>query len=213
MGINELLKSANYYLANVDELNIEQDLWASKIDAPSLPRCDPEHAAAMRAALVEIDRLKVSGDYEAVRARLFEELGLEKYKFEGFEIPPKFREFLGNWHNLRDGMESPDEVQRERFQKFFETAQIQTRELSETHDLIRALEPAKKQKGRPPGPRPPWRKYATALDEMRILCAEGVSILEAARQVAKKQGLAQEESRAKYLERHYRNRKELREIK
>ncbi len=206
MGINELLQSREYYVAAMDELDIEAELEPRQ-DGNSLE--DPEDAAK-RAALREIDGLKVNGEYERARARYWEDLGLENYQpREGLRLPAEAQEFFKRWRNLREGLNSPDPVQRERFQKFFEAANIRDRPLQQANDLIAVLEPAKKKRGRKKET-PPWRNEATALEAMRLLRHGGLSIPQAAQQVALEEGLAEEESRAKYFERLYRDRLKLR---
>jgi hypothetical protein len=78
------------------------------------------------------------------------------------------------------------------------------------NQVLLCLEKAKKPKGRP-GVSPPWRNVVGALDAMRFAVAEGVSIPQAARDAAAREGRAEEESRARYFEKLYRKRAGLRE--
>lgn len=206
MGINELLQSQEYYVAAMEELDIEAELEPRGGGGDEE---DPEDSA-MRAALREIDGLKVNGQYERTRTRYWEDLDLDRYHLgEGLVFSPGQREFLQRWHNLREGMSSPDPAQAQSFQKFFEVAKIRERPLQQVNDLIAVLEPAKKKRGRKKES-PAWRNEVVALDTMRVLCAGGLSIPQAAQQVALEEGRAEAESRAKYFERLYRDRLKLR---
>ncbi|RBW57441.1 hypothetical protein [Ruegeria sp. A3M17] len=212
LGLNELLETKEYYIAAMDELEIEETLHP----VPEGKKTNNPEIEAKRAALREIDRLKAIGEYQNVRARLRKELeegplsGL--LNSDGIKIPVKFLEFAERWSNLRAGMESPDQDQLRRFQKFFETADIMSKPLPEISDLLAVLEPAevKKKSGRKVEIRPKWRKDAGVLDEMRVMVVRGLSIPEAARQMAFKEGFAHQDSRAKRFENLYRARLRLR---
>lgn len=206
MGINELLQSQEYYVAAMEELDIEAELEPRGGGGDEE---DPEDSA-MRAALREIDGLKVNGQYERTRTRYWEDLDLDSYHLgEGLVFSPGQREFLQRWRNLREGMSSPDPAQAQSFQKFFEVAKIREIPLQQVNDLIAVLESAKKKRGRKKES-PAWRNEVVALDIMRVLCAGGLSIPQAAQQVALEEGRAEAESRAKYFERLYRDRLKLR---
>lgn len=209
LGLNELLISKEYYIAAVDELKIEAELeWHSATSEQ-----DSAENKAMRAALREIDFLKVSGEYEQRRRVLWNELGLEQYHSgSGIEIPARFLAFAKEWDNFKAGLNSPDLEQGKRFQRFNEATQLTSKNRlpAEVHDLIIALERAKKTKGRKQGVRPAWLKDASALDEMRLMHSKGFSVPEAAREVARKEGRAHEDSRAKRFEYLFRQRQKLR---
>lgn len=210
MGINDLLKSKEYYIAAMDEIEIEKDLTPrDKARHPAALK-DPEQEA-MRAALQEIDRLKICGDYDKERARLWVELGLAQYHSgQGLKIPAGFLDFAKHWENLKTGMKSPDVAERDQFNKFFETAQLRSKSLPEAQALISILQRAKKKQGRTPKLKPTWLNDTDELDEMRLLHAQGMSIPMAARQVAQKEGRAQQDSRAKRVENFFRKRMKLR---
>lgn len=206
MGINELLQSKEYYVAAMDELDIEAELKPRR-EGDSTE--DPEDVAK-RAALREIDDLKASGEYEQARVRYWKDLDLDKYQPKtGVSRSSEMQGFFERWRNLREGLISPDPAQKERFQKFFEGAKIRELPLQQANDLIAVLEPAKKKRGRKKEI-PPWRNEAMALDAMRLLRQRDPSIPKAAQKVALEEGLAEEESRAKYFERLYRERQKLR---
>lgn len=209
MGVRELLQSKEYYIADYDELDLEEELERCL----ARPETDEAEQRAMRGALREIDLLKASGEYEQRRRELWEKLELGAYGFRsGIKIPKPFFEFSEVWRNFKEGLESPDLEQRMRFERFNKATQLtsKARPPSEVHDLLVALEPAKKAKGRKQGVRPAWRKDASALDEMRLMHSQGLSVPEAAREVARKEGRAHEDSRAKRFENLFRQRQKLR---
>jgi hypothetical protein len=204
-GVNEILTSKDYYLACCDELEIEADLVQLQ-KKPEQTDTETREAEAKRAALRDIDRLKISGDYEAERTRLAKRYASPS-DFGGARLSPAFTK---SWNNLRAGLRSPDLDQRARFVAFYEAADLGRKLPRDIVDLISVLEPAKKPKGRP-RVSVPWSNVAWALDGMRQLVADGSSIPEAARQVAATEAAAQEDSRAKRYEKLYRDRLKLRE--
>lgn len=208
MGINDLLNLKEYYIAAMDEIEIEQDLTPGD-QARQASALIGSEQKAMRAALREIDRLKVSGDYEKERARLWEELGLAQTDRE-VEFPPRIFEFAKHWGNLRAGLNSPDEAEQEQFRKFYEAAQLRSKSLPEAQELISVLRTAKKKKGRKNVLRPAWLEDLGELDEIRLLYGQGLSIPMAARQVAQREALAHQDSRAKRFENLFRERMKLR---
>ncbi|AXI45791.1 hypothetical protein C1J03_06950 [Sulfitobacter sp. SK012] len=210
MGVNELLKSKEYYIAAMDEIAIEQGVQPRDQDGQLAASVDLEQEA-MRAALQVIDLLKISGDYERERARLWDDLGLARYRSGGgVKLPAALLDFAKEWGNLKNGMESPDRSEREQFRKFFEVAQLGPKSPPEIHPLISVLRRVKKRRGRTPKLKPAWLKDTDELDKMRLLHAKGMSIPEAARQVAQDEGFSQQDSRAKRFENLFRNRMKLR---
>lgn len=208
MGISKLLQSKEYYVAAMEELDIEAELKPRRAG----DQAEEPEVAAMRAALREIDKLKVKGRYEQVRARYWKQLKLDVYHREiNLSLSPEAKLFFERWGNLQAGRNSPDPAQKERFNKFFEGAEIRERTIQEVNDLIAVLEPAKKKRGKK-RVQPPWRNEVAALDAMRLLCGGDPEpdILEAARHVAREEKLAQEKSRADYFDRLYRERQSFR---
>lgn len=210
VDITELSKSKEYYIAADSELAIEERVYPRPKGKPDFVDSDPV-ISAKRAALREIDKLKASGEYENERLRLQKVHGLEWMSTrKSFKTPARAKMFFDLWGNLRDGMESPDNEQKKRFQSFFDAAQLKTKSFPEAQALIAVLEPAKVKKGRKSVPYPKWREDIGALDAMRLLHGNGVSIPEAARQIAQEEGLAHQDGRAKRFENLYRERLRIR---
>jgi hypothetical protein len=205
LPISEILTRKDHYIGCHEELEIEEDLirWQNKSEHAE---SEIAEADAMRAALREIDQLKISGDYEAERARLAKRFKA-KPMLQGFQLDP---EFAQSWANLRAGMRSPDLDQRARFQRFYVAAELGLKLPRDIVNLIAVLEPAKKKRGRP-SVRVPWSTEAEFLDEMRPLVANGSSIPKAARQVAAAEGKAEQDNRAKWFEKLFRDRQKMRE--
>ena len=97
----------DYYIACYDEVDIEEELyrWQNKGNPTESERTE---ANVKREALREIDRLKISGDYETTRAdhkKLYDTGPVLK----SWKLDPSFTK---KWNNLRAGMKSPDLDQR-----------------------------------------------------------------------------------------------------
>lgn len=204
LGVNEMLTRKDYYIGCYEELELEEEL-IFQLHQGGLAESRIAETEAMRAALREIDQLKISGNYEAERER-FRKFYQTKPTGQGIKIDPTFAR---NWSNLRSGMTSPDLKQRARFQAFYVAAELGPKPPRDIADLIAVLEPAKGKNGRP-GLRVPWSNDLSALDEMRILEATGQSIPKAAQQVAATEGKAQQDNRAKRFEKLFRDRRKLR---
>lgn len=209
------LENRDYYVAWIDELEIEARLLG-QLDGKVDVNGEGNEEKAMRAALREIDRLKIEGCLVSERARL-----QKLPEIEGLDrtldraISKLIRDdtgFLKNWDNLRQGMNSPDPEQAERFNKFFDAAGLGPKTPREIVDLIGVLEPAKTRKkpGRKPIPVPKWRNDTAVLDEMLALVNRGMSVKAASERIAEEEASGREESRAKRLANFYRDRQKLR---
>jgi hypothetical protein len=204
-GFAETLASKDYYVGCYDELEIEEGLYRLR-KSGDRSGLESAEAEAMRAALREIDRLKISGDYEVERVLLRKRYE-SKPRLTDWKLDSAFSKY---WENFRAGMKSTDLDQRARFLAFYHAAQLGRMLPTEIVDLIAVLEPAKRKNGRP-GVSLPWSNIAWALDEMRPLVAGGASIPSAARQVAAIEAAPQEENRAKRYEKLFRDRLRIRE--
>lgn len=203
---NDKLTFSEYRIAACDEVDLESIVWDERDSSNERLR---RYHEADRAALREIERLKLAGTYEAERARLAAYLEPPNpahdrlaQRIENGEFEP-MRNFL-------DGVRSPDLEQRERFESLYEKAKLADKSPREFWHILLCLEKAKKPKGRP-GVSPPWRNVVGALDAMRFAVAKGASIPQAARDAAAREGRAEEESRARYFEKLFRERVRLRE--
>lgn len=203
---NDKLTFSEYRIAACDEIDLESIVWDERDSSDEWLR---RYHEADRTALREIERLKLAGTYEIERARLAAYLEPPNPAHERLAKRIENGEFEP-MRNFMDGLRSPDLGQRERFERLYEQAELADKTPREFWHILRCLEKAKKPKGRP-GVSPPWRNVVGALDAMRFAVAEGVSIPQAARDAAAREGRAEEESRAGYFEKLYRKRAGLRE--
>ena len=203
---NEQLSMAEYRIAACDEVDLEAIVWQERE-----PECDTarRYHEADKAALREIERLKLSGAYEAERARLANYLEPPSpmiqrlmQRIEAGDFEPL--------NNFMDGLKSPDPDQRARFQRLYEGAELGDKTPRELWHILECLESAKKEKEGRPKAIPPWRNVLHQMDAMRLVVANGSTIPEAARQVAQDEREQGVENRAKYFERLYRQRADLR---
>ena len=201
MRWNKNLSYREACIAYLEELDIENQTL--QIGAPQ-DALDLKALAAKKAALREIDRLKVSGEYGRERKRL---AALDD-KPHALREQPKDLPDLRPVENFVRGCNSPDPEQRARFQAL--KKEIGGKSPAEVWYILACLEPAQRPKGRP-GASPPWRHVAAQMEAMRLAVAEGVLPLEAARNEAAKDRRADTENRARYLERLYRQKMALRE--
>lgn len=209
-------KIVTAYVAVYDEIRLEEIVFEIE-NQDEIENVEKMESAICKAALREIDRLKSAGEYESEIARLASDYEKRTQFFErsakiaqSAELGDRFEE-RGPLGNLLDGLRSPDQEQRARFQRLSETERFNERDPVEYWHILECLEPAKKRtrKGRP-SVVPPWRNVVEHLDRMRMSVAQGASIPEAARQAAEEEGKPQAENRAKYFERLYRERAALR---
>jgi hypothetical protein len=211
----EHLLRMEYYVAWVDELDIEAKLLR-QLENKKMDTSEDPIEIAMREALGEIDKLKIEGRLEAERSRLQQLPDIEDLSKTLdrtiTRVQRDYADFFEYWDNLREGMESPDPDQRERFNRFYEAAGLGPKKPWEIIDLIAVLEPAKKKKksGRKPIPNPKWRNDVDELNEMLTLVASGLSAKAASEKVIEAKAEGWEESRAKRLANFYRERQKLR---
>ncbi len=203
---NDRLTMSEYRIAACDEIALEAIVWDGR--APR-DEWEARFLEADKAALREIDRLKIAGIYEAERARLAARLDPEPRVFAEIAARLEAGE-LEPLNNFLRGLRSPDPDQRARFERLYEQADLAGKSPRECWHILSCLEPAQKPRGRPPAT-PPWRNVAQQLDAMRLAVAGGASIPQAARDAAAGEGRAEEESRARYFEKLYRQRAALRE--
>lgn len=196
-------------IAALDEIELEAIVWGER--DPPTERLRRYHDAD-RAALREIDRLKIAGTYEAERARLAAYLKPPSPQWEHFLQRAKAGEFEP-WENFSKGLHSPDPDQRERFERLYREGEWGEKTPREFWYVLECLEPAKGRKTGRPKAIPPWHNVAQQLDAMRLLVSAGDSIPQAAREQARIEGLAHADSRADYFDQMYRERMALREIK
>jgi len=197
-----------FRIAASDETDLEQIVWESSTDVDDgRKRYDEADVAALR----EIDRLKVAGEYAVERARLAALLeppspSMQRIaqRIETGEIEPL--------RNFMDGLKSPDPVQRTRFERLYEKEGLAEKTPREFWHLLECLEPAKRKREGRPNIIPPWRGVASEMDAMRLLIARGASIPEAAREAARREGRqnVSPDNRSKYLENLYRQKMALR---
>jgi hypothetical protein len=203
---NENLTYLDALIAGRDEIEIEETLWrSSKREDLDLQR----YSEVEREALREIERLKLAGTYEAERARLAAKLPPTSPESIRFGERIRAGEFEP-LQNFLAGLKSADPEQRARFQSLYEEGGFANKTPVEMWHIISCLEPAKKAKGRP-NAIPPWRNVVASLDAMRLAVHAGVSIPQAARDAAEQEGRAEQENRAKYFERLFRQRQKLRQ--
>jgi hypothetical protein len=193
---------ADALLAYVDELEIEAPAYDDRGDESDIARRERNER---RIALREIDRLKVAGTYDAVRAAIAADMPKPENRMS------EIARTAGNWdglNNLAAGLRSPDPAQRARFRAFYEEQEIADKSPREIEALLAVLERAKRPKGRR-AVSPPWRDYADELDAMRMALAADpdIGIVGAARQAT---AGAAGEHRARDLAKHYRDRMKLR---
>ncbi|WP_371054353.1 hypothetical protein [Rhodosalinus sp. K401] len=205
---NERMTMSEYRIAACDEIDLEAIVWKGRAARSSLLQfasCEEADKAALR----EIDRLKIAGIYEAERARLAARLDPQPGVFAEIAARLEAGE-LGPLNNFLRGLRSPDPDQRARFERLYEQAELAGKSPRECWRILSCLEPARKPPGRPSAT-PPWRNVVQHLDAMRLAVAGGASIPQAARDAAAGEGRAEEESRARYFEKLYRQRAALRE--
>lgn len=215
LGNFEHLSRMEYYVAWMDELDIEAKLLRRLENEGAKVSKDPI-VSAMREALREIDRLKIEGRLEAERTRLqtlpeIEDLD-KTLDRTVMRVRRDHADFFEYWDNLRQGMESPDPDQRERFIRFYDAAELSPKKPREIIDLIAVLEPAKRTKkpGRKSIANPKWRNDVNELNEMLVLVASGSSAKAASEKIIEAKASGWEESRAKRLANFYRERQKLR---
>lgn len=215
LGNFEHLTKKDYYVAWMDELDIEAKLLR-RLENEDVGTGEDPVVCAMREALGLIDKLKIEGRLEAERSRLQQLPDIEDLSKTLdrtiTRVQRDYADFFEYWDNLREGMESPDPDQRERFNRFFEAAGLGPKKPSEIIDLIAVLEPAKRKKkpGRKPIANPKWRNDVNELNEMLVLVAGGLSAKAASEQVIEAKAEGWEESRAKRLANFFRERQKLR---
>lgn len=195
------VRYADWRFAHGDELDIEDEL----LDMAASDNFRADLVCALR----RIDRTKVDGTYDAQRAELRKKL--EHLRLPAIELSEGQMRAAELVSNFAAGCRSPDPDQRRRFKKLLE--RIGADCLGEWMDVMAAIEPAKRHKGKR-RISPPWRNVAEHMDAMRsLLASEDISIPEAARRIADGEGRAQRRSRAEYFEKMYRQKAALREIK
>jgi hypothetical protein len=192
-------------IASCDEIDLEERVLRYPFDAdPWLAKYRAEEVAALR----EIDRLKIAGEYEKERSRLSDILADRPiWPSQVMEVVASLD--LAPLNNFSMGLQSPDEGQRARFRAMVDMPEIGEATPGEIWSILRCIEPAKMHKGRPTVS-PPWRNVASHLDAMRLDVARGASIPFAARDAASREGGAGQHSRAKYFERLFRDRQKIR---
>ncbi|WP_428515455.1 hypothetical protein [Roseovarius sp.] len=211
----EHLAKKDYYIAWVDELDIEAKL-ISRLEDDGAEHWQGIVITAMREALREIDQLKIAGRLDAEKARMKQRPEIAELEEKLDRIWPIIQrsnaDFFEDWNNLRQGMKSPDPDQRARFNRFYEAAELGSKLPRDIADLIAVLEPAKivKSPGRKPIAIPKWRNDTAALDEMLTLVAKGLSPKAASEKIARDEGSVREVSRAKRLADFFRDRQRLR---
>jgi hypothetical protein len=192
-------------IAACDEIDLEERVLRYQFDAdPWAGKYRAEEVAALR----EIDRLKIHGEYETARSRLSAILADEpSWTSQLMEVVASLD--LAPMNNFSMGLQSPDEDQRARFRAVIDMPEIGEATPGEIWSILRCMESAKMHKGRPTVS-PPWRNVASHLDAMRLDVARGASIPFAARNAASREGGAGQHSRAKYFERLFRDRQKIR---
>lgn len=203
---NDKLTFSEYRIAACDEIDLEFIVWDERDPSDEWLR---RYHEADRAALREIERLKLAGTYEIERARLAAYLEPPNPVHERLAQRIENGEFEP-MRNFSDGLRSPDIGQRERFERLYEEAELADKTPREFWHILLCLEKAKKPKGRP-GVSPPWRNAVGAMDAMRFAVAGGATVPQAARDAAAKEGRVAQDNRAKYFEKLYRQRSALRE--
>lgn len=203
---NDKLTITEYRIAACDEIDLESIVWDERDPSDEWMR---RYHEADRAALREIERLKLAGKYEIERARLSAYLEPPNPAHERLAQRIENGEFEP-MRNFLDGVRSPDLGQRERFEQLYVEGELADKTPREFWHILLCLEQAKKPKGRP-GISPPWRNVVGALDAMRLAVANGNTIPQAAREAAAKEGRAEQHNRARYFEKLYRQRAALRE--
>lgn len=205
--MGELMATANVTMADFtiafrDELAIEAEA-CGVIEFPGAN-------ASLAAALRKIDLLKIAGTYEVERQAIREMVREDGYDPPSIpaKVPEHVKAIDRGLQNLFAGLRSPDPDQRRKFEALFE--RLRNRAPYEAAEILDVLEKAKLPK-RKPRVVPPWRNHAAQMDKMRLLVAEGYSIPAAARSVAAAEGRSHEASRARYFERLYRQKIELRQ--
>jgi hypothetical protein len=133
-GFAETLASKDYYVGCYDELEIEEGLYRLR-KSGDRSGLESAEAEAMRAALREIDRLKISGDYEVERVLLRKRYE-SKPRLKDWKLDSAFSKY---WENFRAGMKSPDLDQRARFLAFYDAAELGRMLPTEIVDLIAVL--------------------------------------------------------------------------
>ncbi|GGB63461.1 hypothetical protein GCM10011316_39150 [Roseibium aquae] len=208
LRFSDTLTWMEYRIATLDEIDLEEILWSQEQHAldDDLTR---RVLAADRAALREIERLKLCGEYDAKRSRLAKCIDPDPP-----EITERFRRIkngeLQPVENFLAGLRSADPQQRSQFKQLYEKGGFANKHYREISHILTCLKSAHKPKGRP-GATPPWRNVVDALDEMRVAVADGLSIPQAARAAAENEALAGTDNRARYFERLFRQRAKLRE--
>lgn len=208
------------YLLTHDENGIEagllKNLADDRQDDPSRREVDE-----LKIVLRKIDQLKVSGQYESCRAAALKAIvAVNEREMEKFEksnpgirarldaVDEMLRKSSGEidrqFRNLFDGLKSPDSAQAERFKAMYETMGLATKTYADVEKLLPALERAKVTRRKPSLPTP-WTNEIVAMDGMRRLLAvtDGLTIAEAARQIADQNPRAGSPNRSKRLERLY----------
>jgi hypothetical protein len=206
---SDKLTMTEFRIAALAEIDLEAMLWESREPDDDLER---RYHEADKAALREIDRLKIAGEYELERRRLVALLDPPQPAFVQLIERIDASDF-SPWENFYSGLNSPDPDQRARFERLYEKEKMSGRALHEARHILECLEPAKRKREGRPKAIPPWRNVVEHLDAMRLAVAGGASIAQAASEAAIREGRVNADSRAQYFERRYRQRMALREIK
>jgi hypothetical protein len=210
MRYSEHLLMSEFRIAAMDELKIEGFFFGHQdgFDASDKQavRRDLESA---KIALRRIDELKISGDYESVRAELAEHIAPIKESWAAMIKRIDYGEFEP-FHNFTRGMQSPDPEQRARFQKLYYQGEFAEKAPREVWHILTCLEPAKRRKGRRTLVTP-WANVVEHMEAMRLDIARGATVVEAAAARAAMDRVSGDAERAKTLAKLYRQKMALRE--
>jgi hypothetical protein len=202
------------WLAHIDERGIEEEAYRNRrLYDKGLHNDESVKLEIVCAeALCQLDELKARGTYEYERSKLVKKVPVVWGDDPSTEIAPRFQRLVDLFDNLNAGMNSPDLEQRKRFVEFLYSDVMKSVNLAEAEPILAVLEPAKRRQGRKPHFLP-WQSVSDQMSEMRIhVLGSGHSIPAAARMVATAEGFAHQESRAKLLERRFREKMRLREL-
>lgn len=211
---------ADYLLASRSECDIEAMVCHCRQRPPDNDIGTREMAEAID-VLRQIDHLAVVGDYDAtvsaLRAKIAENelVVATERSLQNLAVhlsKPAVKCLIDDTQNLLSGLKSPDRDQRARFEAAVDHLQLREKTPGEIAPILAVMERAIGRRGRPKA-NPPWLHEHDNMCAVRLRVAEGETIPAAALAVATQEGQANVSSRSNYLERLYRQKIGLREIK
>lgn len=210
-----------------DEIGVEAEVWRYDQTEPALRPIwpDAEEIMSFRVSLFEIDGHATAGTLDSFRAYIADRLDPDKDKERRERNWQLEGPWIGEWVNLwrvMNGSENEDRGRAtklcERFLGLTDRTTAAAFSLSDLRrhprlelELLQSMPRYKRSRGRPSAS-VPWatEKVQAAMNDIRLRCATGVEIAEAARQCATKFEKNNSDDRPKDLAKLYRKKASLR---